>query len=388
MTRILVVVVDDLDPSEDQLARIASDIESKASGPVTVTAKPIEFGLGHYYESFVGLAMAAPGVLHQVDAHQQDADAIILGCFGDPGLHAAREISQIPVIGPGEASMLHARRSGSQFGIVHIRESNIAPCEAQIASLGLTEQCVGMGAIGLVFNEVMDDVEQTLHRLVNESERLARAGAETILIGCLSLSPLTDELSRRLDVAVVDPARVAVAAAEEQCEAPTSRGIRLDEPEHVRSYLRTLVRLSDAEGLRGWRAIPAGDEAGAQDVARPIGRDESKDPVAQPARDQRAAASPSALQFLEQMTWPEVKEAADRDLPVVLAVGACEQHGPHLPLSTDAILPVAVAEAASALVPLTIAPPIRYGAYSRPLVGGGERFPGTISLSATTLLPS
>jgi creatinine amidohydrolase len=387
MTRILFLVVDDLDPSEDQLARMASDMESRASGPVTVTAKPIEFGLGHYYESFVGLAMATPGVLHQVDAHQHDADAIILGCFGDPGLHAAREISQIPVIGPGEASMLHARRRGSRFGIIHIRESNIAPCETQIASLGLTEQCVGMGAIDLAFNEVMDDVEHTLQLLVNESERLARAGAETIVIGCLSLSPLADVLSRRLGLPVVDPARAAVEAAEEQCKAPAPPGFRLDEPEHLRSYLRMLVRLSDAEGLRAWRAIPAADEGGGEDVARRGAREEWKDPLARPGHGRRAATSPSPLRFLEQMTWPEVKEAADRDLPVVLAIGACEQHGPHLPLSTDAILPVAVAEAASTLVPLIVAPPIAYGAYSRPLVGGGERFPGTISLSATTLLP-
>jgi creatinine amidohydrolase len=95
---------------------------------------------------------------------------------------------------------------------------------------------------------------------------------------------------------------------------------------------------------------------------------------------------PAALLHLADMTWPEIAAAASRNCPVVLTIGACEQHGPHLPVSTDSILPVAVAERASATVPLVIAPPVTYGACSRPLIGGGESFPGTVSLRAATLM--
>jgi creatinine amidohydrolase len=40
---------------------------------------------------------------------------------------------------------------------------------------------------------------------------------------------------------------------------------------------------------------------------------------------------------LDQMSWPEVEAelAAGRDT-VVIAFGATEQHGPHMPLATDA----------------------------------------------------
>jgi creatinine amidohydrolase len=97
-------------------------------------------------------------------------------------------------------------------------------------------------------------------------------------------------------------------------------------------------------------------------------------------------ATQAAPPHLADMTWPEIAAAASRNAPVVLAVGACEQHGPHLPVSTDSILPVAVADRASATVPLIIAPPVTYGACSRPLIGGGEGFPGTVSLRAATLM--
>jgi creatinine amidohydrolase len=89
---------------------------------------------------------------------------------------------------------------------------------------------------------------------------------------------------------------------------------------------------------------------------------------------------------MDEMTWPEVAEAAATGLPVVLAIGSTEQHGPHLPLATDSILPMAVAREAAKQLPLLVAPAVRFGARSRALSGGGETFPGTLSLRATTLL--
>src|SRR3954466_3865605 len=90
--------------------------------------------------------------------------------------------------------------------------------------------------------------------------------------------------------------------------------------------------------------------------------------------------------LMEEMTWPEVAEAARANLPVVLALGSTEQHGPHLPLGTDVVIPVAIAREAGKEVDLVIAPPVHFGAMSRPLSGGGESFPGTLSLRAATLI--
>src|ERR1700759_4415864 len=90
--------------------------------------------------------------------------------------------------------------------------------------------------------------------------------------------------------------------------------------------------------------------------------------------------------LMEDMTWPELRDAPASVLPALLSIGSTEQHGPHLPLATDSILPVGVALEASREVPMVIAPAIRYGARSRALSGGGESFPGTLSVRVTTLL--
>jgi creatinine amidohydrolase len=90
--------------------------------------------------------------------------------------------------------------------------------------------------------------------------------------------------------------------------------------------------------------------------------------------------------LLAEMTWPEVKAAVDRGAGVVLPIGATEQHGYHLALSTDVVLPSELALAVSEPLDLLVAPPVAYGYRSRPLSGGGQGFVGTVSVSARTLM--
>lgn len=90
---------------------------------------------------------------------------------------------------------------------------------------------------------------------------------------------------------------------------------------------------------------------------------------------------------IADMTWIEFDTIVKRNNPIVfLPVGAVEQHGPHLPLATDTLLPVAIAEAVAAQIGALVAPAIPYGFKSQPKSGGGNHFPGTFSLDASTLI--
>ena len=68
---------------------------------------------------------------------------------------------------------------------------------------------------------------------------------------------------------------------------------------------------------------------------------------------------------LEEMTWPEVGEAiAGGRTTVVIAVGAIEQHGPHLPLACDRLIGDGARDAvvlAEAEVPKAMAEAFRKG---------------------------
>ncbi|MFE5328195.1 creatininase [Embleya sp. NPDC056575] len=86
---------------------------------------------------------------------------------------------------------------------------------------------------------------------------------------------------------------------------------------------------------------------------------------------------------LRDLTGPEIAARAAHEV-LFLPLGSIEQHGPHLPVDTDTHIAERFAEAVCARVGGLVAPGYTYGSRSRPISGGGERFPGTVSLSAAT----
>lgn len=82
---------------------------------------------------------------------------------------------------------------------------------------------------------------------------------------------------------------------------------------------------------------------------------------------------------LTESTWPDA-EAVETDL-AVLPVGSTEQHGPHAPLGTDAIIAEAVADAAVEAYPgeVVVAPPITVGVSEE-----HRAFPGSLWVSEDT----
>lgn len=80
---------------------------------------------------------------------------------------------------------------------------------------------------------------------------------------------------------------------------------------------------------------------------------------------------------LARLTWPEVERDGPRTV-LAVPVGATEQHGPHLPLTTDTEIAVALAERLAAAEPrVWVAPALAYGAS-----GEHQDFPGTVSIGA------
>ena len=93
--------------------------------------------------------------------------------------------------------------------------------------------------------------------------------------------------------------------------------------------------------------------------------------------------------WMNQLAWPDYEARVQREQPVIfLPVGALEQHGPHLPLGTDALLATAVAADTATRVDGLVAPTLSYGYKSQPKCGGGQHFCGTTSVDAATLIGS
>lgn len=89
--------------------------------------------------------------------------------------------------------------------------------------------------------------------------------------------------------------------------------------------------------------------------------------------------------LVEHLTWPEFADQIGQRM-VLVPVGSVEQHGPHLPLGTDTFIIWQLAQRLAERLDALVAPPVWYAAASDPASGGGQRFPGTMSLRGTTLL--
>jgi len=80
------------------------------------------------------------------------------------------------------------------------------------------------------------------------------------------------------------------------------------------------------------------------------------------------------------MTMTEFEAGLERTRSIVIPFGSVEEHGPHLPLSTDTLEAYQVCKRAAQQRPLFVAPPVHYGNCRSTAC-----HPGTISISTTTL---
>ncbi len=98
---------------------------------------------GHFDE-----AIAAVGVLEQIKAgRQQGVSGHVIACFGDPGLLAARELAQGPVIGIAEAAMHMATLVATRFSVVTTLPRTLIIARHLLHQYGFHEHCAGLHAI-------------------------------------------------------------------------------------------------------------------------------------------------------------------------------------------------------------------------------------------------
>ena len=90
---------------------------------------------------------------------------------------------------------------------------------------------------------------------------------------------------------------------------------------------------------------------------------------------------------MADLDWVTYQKCVSQgDSTIFLPIGALEQHGPHMSMNPDVLIPTAISEAvAHKLSNAMVAPPIAYGYKSQQQSGGGNHMPGTTSLDGQTL---
>lgn len=200
-----------------ELARRGGLLEKYAARETEVGITDVAQGpasIESMYEEYLSIPAS---VRRAVELDQEGWDAIILGCYGDPGLDAFRELLSIPVIGPGEATALLAAALGHRFSVITIMDSVIAPTERQMRNIGVGEKLASVRTVGIPVLELHRDRERTVAAVVEAGRRaIAEDRADTLLLGCMSMGFLevAEAAAPQLGVPVLNPGKVALKFAE------------------------------------------------------------------------------------------------------------------------------------------------------------------------------
>ncbi|WP_182376178.1 aspartate/glutamate racemase family protein [Nocardioides sp. WS12] len=197
------------------LDHIRGEVEEWAAPGTTVDVIELERGTASI-ESEYDEALAAPGILQRIEqAAADEVDAVFITCFGDPGVHAAREIIDAPVVGGFEPAMLTAMSLGERIGIITVLP-NVLPMLHSLARRYSIDRRIG--CIRVVDLPVLglEDREVLLTRLLIQATEAVTAGeADVIVLGCTGMLGVATELRDRLAakglaVPVIDPTGAAV----------------------------------------------------------------------------------------------------------------------------------------------------------------------------------
>jgi allantoin racemase len=160
--------------------------------------------------------LSVPGTMDMaVQLEREGFDAIVPGCFGDPGLDGIREIVNIPVVGPGQAGMMVAATLGHKFSIVSVVENIVRPLENLALLNGFSSKLASVRQIGIPVLELNNDPEYTYRKAIAVCrETIEQDRADVLVMGCGTLSFRSEELAAELGVPVVNPLRAALRMAE------------------------------------------------------------------------------------------------------------------------------------------------------------------------------
>jgi allantoin racemase len=184
----------------DAMGRVAAEALGPGCEVVTVTATRGPRSI----ESAADEAVAGAQVVEMVRA-TPDCDAYLIACFGDPGLHAARELTDAPVVGIGEAAYRAACLVSRRFAVITTLRRGLPELEDAAEHEGVGGRCVAVLPVEIGVQEQGAANPKAVAAIV-AAGRLAIENhrAEALVLACGAMADVADEASAALGVPVCD----------------------------------------------------------------------------------------------------------------------------------------------------------------------------------------
>jgi len=169
-----------------------------------------------YVESSMDLYLTQVAVARTVvEVAGGGYDAVVGTAFLDNGLDAARELVDIPVVGPAKTTLYMAATLANRFGVITAAGDLPKHVWACAKVLGVADRLVAVPALTCTVADFLHHEDRAVALTIAEGKRLVEElGAEAIVLGCGATTGLAGRMREELGVPVLDPGLIAAKYAE------------------------------------------------------------------------------------------------------------------------------------------------------------------------------
>jgi len=211
MKRILIAIPVTSAEWDDVMLGLCQEVASEST---SVTVAHLKDGVEELESSLDEARVVGP-LLQLLGERANSFDGVVVDCYDDPAVPAARELLQKPVIGIGEAAEFLACAIGHRIGIVSTSERTRRTIEEKARGRGTLERIVSVECWGDSPLELLSDDERALEGLKRLVDGMRKdAAVDTVIIACGSNLALGRDLSEELGIPVIVPEQAAVKMME------------------------------------------------------------------------------------------------------------------------------------------------------------------------------
>jgi allantoin racemase len=186
-----------------------------AEPETTLVGTGFDSGTNHLeYEFYEHLAIH--NIIEKtVNAEKEGFDAVVIGCFYDPGLREARELVEIPVVGVCEASLhVASMLSAGKFSVLVGRRKWIPKMADNAKIYGFEDRIASWRVLDLTVPD-MHDMEKTQAAILREARGAVEEDmAECVVLGCTGMAGQAKRAQEEFGIPVLDPVLMGVKVAE------------------------------------------------------------------------------------------------------------------------------------------------------------------------------
>lgn len=198
--------------SIEMTERITSEARRHSDTDTEIVSVTAAFGC-EVIASRASFAIAAHAALDAYARHADGIDAVLLACFGDPGLEALREIAPVPVFGLLDSSLKLAASNGRSFATLTAGACWMEMLDELIRLSPHGALNRGVFAIDSTGLSVSRDPDGSIRSLQIALDSAIASGAEAVMLGGSALAGFAPRLASGM-VELIDPLQAGMRAVQ------------------------------------------------------------------------------------------------------------------------------------------------------------------------------